>query len=120
MRGSTSPLQMLRISSSASSRLALIARASRWRVSKGAALSDRTAVEAQRGERDQLGGAVMQVGADAPEIALIEGGGALCCPANPHLQGPVLLEQGGKLRHPLAQRPALGIDGAAAAQHDRR
>ena len=62
----------------------------------------------------------MEVGADAPEIALIEGRCASRGALHLEPQRPVLLEQIGELGHPLAERTGLGVDGAAAAQHDRR
>ena len=90
---------MLLISRIASSRLILIASISRRaRIFRRRRASQGIAVKAQRGERDELGRAIVQVGADPAQIALVEGGDALRGALDPQPQLPVLREQSRTIR----------------------
>ena len=77
-------------------------------------------VQFHRGERYQLSGAVMQVGAHSPQMALVQGNDALRRPLDAGAQQVVLGKQARELADPAAERRALPDDGAAAAQRDRR
>ena len=117
--GSTRPLQMLRISAIASSRLDRMAAISLRRAPIGrVAVDQRFAVHPEGRERDELGRTVMQVGADAPEIALVDGRSAARRLLHALPQRPVLGKQRRQLGDASGQCLALALDGAAAAEHD--
>src|SRR5690606_27523121 len=77
------------------------------------------AFQAKRRERDELGGAVMQVGPEAPQEPFVEGGGALRRLLDPLMQRLVLFEQRRQLAYPPLEVESLAVDRAACPQ-DRR